>query len=641
MKNWRKVLAVVLTLAMAVSMVACGSSSSSSSTSTEESTESSASSAEESAESSEAASSEEASEETSDVSTSDTGSTDYDSTPRNETLYFGGINQTKANDINIYSPNSSCMAQAQSSYSYVETYETLYMYNMLDGEIYPLLADGQPEYNEDGSEITVHINKDAHWSDGTAVTANDVVVTYNTHVEVGSTIGSDFAQYMTVEAADDYTVVFKAVEGNVNPIKMRSYLPYAYVGQAAYIEAKLDEYKDNYESFKTDTWWDAPHSGPYTLVVHSDEKVLFERDDNYWGQAESMWGELPHPKYLCHNTFSGNDTQAVAFENGEIDMNQQFVSNIWTYWEDKGLDISTYIDEAPYFVDASIPSIWFNCQQDITNDAAIRRAIAYAIDYDQIISSAMSGYSYSFAEVPHSLFNPTDAEKELYAKCNEITDLESLNFVGKEYDKANAILDEAGYTDSDGDGYREFNGEKITLKCECPSGWSDWNGALEIVAACGQEIGINLETYFPESTVWVEDLQTGNFDIIMTGTTACGYAEPWNRFYNALYGWGGNFPERITNGYSRWYNEEADSLLAAIPTMSDDEAIEAYARLNELYLTECPSVGLMYRPALFHEVNESVWTGFPEANDGSNIPPQICIAGYGIAALYEITPVEG
>ncbi len=639
MKNWRKVLAVVLTLAMAVSMVACGSSGGSSSeASSEASTESTESSASE--ESTEAESSEESSEAES--SAAETTDTDADATPRNETVYFGGQQWGTANDINPYSSNSNCFPMSQADSAREIVYETLYMYNMLDGSVVPLLADGDWVMSDDQKTITVKINQAAHWSDGTPLTANDVVATFNAHIKYESNTGADMGLYIaSCEATDDYTVVFTANEENFNPLKLQEYMPKLFIAQAAYIEKMEEECGGDSEKFKNATWWDAPHSGPYTLTVHNDQKLVFTRDDNYWGQDESMWGKLPAPKYLAHNIYSGNDTTAIAFENGEIDIDQQFVANIWTYWEDKGLDISTYIDEAPYYVNASMPTLWFNCQTEGLDQTAVRKAIAMATDFDQIISSAMSGYSYTFAEVPHSLFNPTDAEKELYAKCNDIVDLESLNFVGKEYDKANAILDEAGIVDSDGDGYREFNGEKITLKCECPSGWSDWNGALEIVASCGQEIGLNLETYFPEATVWTEDIQTGNFDIIMNGTTACGYAEPWNRFYNALYGWGGNFPDRITNGYSRWYNEEADSLLAAIPTMSDDEAIEAYARLNELYLTECPSVGLMYRPALFHEVNESVWTGFPEANDGSNIPPQICIAGYGIAALYEITPVEG
>ena len=49
-----------------------------------------------------------------------------------------------------------------------------------------------------------------------------------------------------------------------------------------------------------------------------------------------------------------------------------------------------------------------------------------------------------------------------------------------------------------------------------------------------------------------------------------------------------------------------------------------------------PSFSLMYRPEVFHAVNESVWTGYPEAGDGNNIPPMDCTDGYGIAALYNL-----
>jgi peptide/nickel transport system substrate-binding protein len=45
----------------------------------------------------------------------------------------------------------------------------------------------------------------------------------------------------------------------------------------------------------------------------------------------------------------------------------------------------------------------------------------------------------------------------------------------------------------------------------------------------------------------------------------------------------------------------------------------------------------MYRPVVFHTVNTSVWTGFPEMGDGTNISPTICIDGYGINALYRIS----
>ena len=49
----------------------------------------------------------------------------------------------------------------------------------------------------------------------------------------------------------------------------------------------------------------------------------------------------------------------------------------------------------------------------------------------------------------------------------------------------------------------------------------------------------------------------------------------------------------------------------------------------------------MYRPDMFYTVNESVWTGYPMQDDGTNIPPADCTDGYGIAALYNLELVEG
>ncbi|NLP33856.1 MAG: ABC transporter substrate-binding protein, partial [Clostridiales bacterium] len=67
---------------------------------------------------------------------------------------------------------------------------------------------------------------------------------------------------------------------------------------------------------------------------------------------------------------------------------------------------------------------------------------------------------------------------------------------------------------------------------------------------------------------------------------------------------------------------------------------EYYTEAVKIYLTDIPSFSLMYRPDKFHAVNESVWTGFPEQGDGLNIPPADCTDGYGIAALYHITPIQ-
>lgn len=632
MKNWRKVLSVVLVLAMAVSLVACGGSGTSSTSSTSSAaSESSASESSTVEESSEAASSE--------ASTSETTTTE--STPRNETMYFGGMQWGKPIDLNPFSASSNNFFMDQSDSSRVLVYESLYMYNMLNGEVYPLLADGDMVVSDDQKTITVKIKAAAKWSDGTPVTANDVAYTFDCHVKYQSNSGVDYSQYIkSVVATDDSTVVFTANDDNFNPLKVKEYIPKMYVAQKAYLQSIEEKVGEDAEKFKTEPMWDAPHSGPYDFTLGTEEKVVATRNDSYWGQDASMWGKLPVPKYLVHNIYSGNDTSAVAFENGEIDMNQQFMSNIWKYWEDKNLPISTYIDQAPYFVGASMPSCWFNCTKEGLDQKAVRQAIAYAVDYDQIIASAMSGYSASFTDVPRSLFNPTDGEQAILANIE--SDLKDLQWSGKDVDKANKVLDDAGITDSNGDGVREYNGTELSFKVECPTGWTDWNAALDIVAAAGKEIGINLETYYPEATVWTEDMQTGNFDIAMNTAPAASISNPWQRAYVTMYGWGGKFPDRLTVGYSRWYNEEADKALAELPTTTDETKLnELYTTLNKLYLEEVPSFALMYRPAMFHEVNESVWTGFPEKDDGTDIPPMCCVNGYGVAALYNLSLVNG
>ena len=74
---------------------------------------------------------------------------DKNSTPRNETLYFNGQQWGAINDWNPLSSNSNnALGQTQKDSSRTLIYETLYMYNMLDSKIYPLLADGDPVWND-------------------------------------------------------------------------------------------------------------------------------------------------------------------------------------------------------------------------------------------------------------------------------------------------------------------------------------------------------------------------------------------------------------------------------------------------------------------------------------------------------------
>ena len=80
---------------------------------------------------------------------------DPNALPRKETLYFNGQQWGPVVGWNPYSnSNNNAMAIAQQDNARVIMFETPYLYNMLDGKQYPLLADGDYAWNDANTEIT-------------------------------------------------------------------------------------------------------------------------------------------------------------------------------------------------------------------------------------------------------------------------------------------------------------------------------------------------------------------------------------------------------------------------------------------------------------------------------------------------------
>ena len=181
--------------------------------------------------------------------------------------------------------------------------------------------------------------------------------------------------------------------------------------QKAYLQKVEARDSNDATKIKTDKMDDLVASGPYKPSIANDQKVVFQRDDNYWGKAASMWGKLPVPKYIAHNIFKDNAAGDTAFKAGEVDVSQQFISDVASMMS--GGKISTYLPESPYYLAATMPTAYFNIKKPGLDQVAVRKAIALAVDYDQIIKTAMSGYSPSFTEVPRTLMNPSEAEQAL------------------------------------------------------------------------------------------------------------------------------------------------------------------------------------------------------------------------------------
>jgi peptide/nickel transport system substrate-binding protein len=577
---------------------------------------------------------------------------DPNALPREETLYFNGQQWGAVVGWNPYSTNNNnAMAIAnQQDNARVIMFETAYLYNMLDGKQYPLLADGDFEWNADRTEITFKVKPAAHWSDGTPVTAEDIAYTWATHVKYNTPIGSANKDYIeTIEAKDPQTVVVKAKlndEGKaVNPLLVGAYLSTNYVIQKAWTETLEKRAAGDATALMADPAEDVVYSGPYHKYFADDTKVVYVRDDNYWGQDPSMWGKLPAPKYLAHTIFKDNAAGSVALAKGEVDVSQQFNSNIQLLWLNYGLPISTYLPEAPYSIGAMLPTAFYNLNSPGLDQVAIRKAIAIAVDYPTIIANAMTNQSATFDQVPRSLMNPTAGEQAMY----DHEAVADLQWVGNDIEGAKKLLDDAGVVDTDGDGWREYNGEKLSYVATCPNGWSDWQAAIEVVAAAGKEIGIEITSNYPEWAVYQtvvtasdKPLPEEGYDIFMMWSDGAGPTQPWGRIRKILsseyVGMAGNW----NGNWGQYSNPEADALIQAIPAETDPAKLkEMYTELVKLYLTEVPSFTIMYRPQTFHTVNETVWTNFPHEGDGTNppVPPLDLTDGWSIAGLYNLTLV--
>ncbi len=566
-------------------------------------------------------------------------------TARWETLYFSGTQWTPVFGWNPYSSSmNNAVAINQKDSATVVMFETPYIYNMLDGQVYPLLADGPYAWNDAGTVITFTLKTAAFWSDGTPVTAYDVAYTWATHVKYGTDIGNRYKDYiLDITAVGTQTVTVLAaldLDGKaINPLMVENYLSSSYVIQKAWTQTLEARTGGDAGEFLADPAEDVVYSGPYHKFVADTTEVVLVRDDNYWGQDASMWGKLPVPKYLAHVFYAGFDDAYSALTAGGVDVTQTFIPNVQDLWLEQGLPISTYLPEAPYHVGAALPTAFYNLNVTSLQNVAIRKAIAIAVDYDTIIADAMSNQSATFEQVPRSLMNPSPYEQGLY----DHDAVKDLQWTGNDIISATKILDTAGITDTNGDGWREDHGGLLRLTATCPNGWADWQAAIEVIAAAGRNIGIYVTTNYPE---WSEyqvavtnwPLPDG-YEIFMMWSDGAGPTQPWSRIRHLI---SSEFAMTENNWNGNWggyINPAADALIQAIPAETDPAVLKAYyTELTAIYLTDIPSFTVMYRPDLFHTVNASIWKGFPHQDDGSvpAIPPMLLTDGFSIAGLYNL-----
>jgi peptide/nickel transport system substrate-binding protein len=557
--------------------------------------------------------------------------------PRNETVYFNGILWAAVTQFNPYGTGgiSFGITPPTDQVARQIIYETLFLYNMLDGKMYPHIGE---TYAWNGMTLTVTLRKDVRFNNGVPLKAEDVVHSFALSKEY-QTSGSGIWVYLdSITAKDDYTVEFKANPNRYNPGQILDSLCSRYITSKAEWDRILKETDPQRGTAQSNRMAVAQYpnlqpvaTGPYKPMVWDETKCVLIRDDNYWGKTK--YGKLPAPKYVVHNVYKDNAAGDAAFRAGEVDISQQFISQVWRMWEG-GAKVETFIPQAPYYFPGVIPTLVFNSKRPGLSEAVVRRAIALSLDYPTMGNNAASGYT---APVTASYMLPVPSEQGLI-------DWDALKPYQWSSDRvarltqANRDLDAAGWARG-ADGIRAKGGVKLSFVAECPTGWSDFQATLEVAAQSAKDVGIDIKTSFPQQPVWQDHKDNTNFDIVLHNYGGVGPSAPWGR-YNLAMGSSAMPPDGVPNNvqnWGRWVNKEVNDLLDQAAKETDQAKLkQLYTRINIIYLQEMPVAVAWYRPLRFHTVNTSVWEGYPKLNDGSNLPPTLCIDGYGFLSLFNL-----
>ncbi len=451
-------------------------------------------------------------------------------------------------------------------------YETLYYVNNYTGEFIPWLATNY-KWSEDFKALTLEIRQAVKWSDGVPFSVDDVLFTYEMlkRFPALDVTGVWRAGLTAVEKVDGKTVRF--ILSDVNTL-------FLYNLFGVYIVPKhIWEKVEDPSKFANE---EPVGTGAYLLESFTPQVFVLKKNPNYW-QAEKIKVEK-----IRVPAFSGNESAQLAVANGEVDwagINYPRIENIPNpdikYW---------FVGGNPVFV-------FFNLERAPFNDAKFRKAIAHAIDTDQLIRIAMTNYAVRI--------NPVGIKDGYSYLISEKLKNKWWTYNPQETAK---MLEQLGYKKGK-DGIYEKDGKKLSYEIIVPAGWTDWIAVCELVSQQLKKIGVEFKTTPIDFGQYLDMIRNKNFDVALSWANYG--ANPYIFYDNFL---------NSSNAYKGsnrggWIDKETDELLAKIKLTDDLTARKVIMeRLQEIVLDNVPAVPLFYNPVWFI-YSEKNFTGWPNANN--------------------------
>ena len=477
-------------------------------------------------------------------------------------------------------------------------FEGLTDISWLTGEPQPNLAEAW-DVSADGLTWTFYLRDDVVWHDGEPFTAADVEFSFNQIIYNEDIPTSDRAAFtfrlldnngewqeapMTVTAIDDYTVRC------VLPVSFAPFL--RSMSQSIFPQHILQPYID--EGTFAAVWdidtdpSEIVGTGPFVISGYTPgERIEFERFDEYW-MTDAEGNRLPYLDRVIQIIVPDLEAELEAFLNGEADLHGVLgaeYAQLEPLQEEQDFTIhrrgptfgSTFLTfnmnrgTNPDSGDPNLASeklYWFTNQQ-------FRQAVAFSIDKAAIIEQVQHGLGYPqwspISPATGAFHNPDVATYE------------------HDLDRANEMLDELGWADRDGDGFREDDrGNEIAFTLATNTQNSVREQVGSIIREGMTELGIKVDFQLIEFGELVGQLTASyDWDAIVIGFTAG--PDPYS-------------------GIVIWHSSE--SLHLWYPNQSEP-ATEWETELDDLYIRASQELDREQRIALYHRAQEIVAENLP------------------------------